>query len=248
MYGLIGKKLVHSFSASFFNDKFRKEGINETYKLLPIPDIDCLPGLIAENPDLKGLNVTIPYKEEVIPFLNYLSPDAREIGAVNVIQINRSGNEIELKGYNSDCIGFKNSLLPLLSPNFLQVKPKALILGTGGASKAVAYVLKNLGIEYTFVSRNPDAGQLSYADLKQECLKSHFLIVNTTPLGTYPDVDKFPPIPYDYLTPDHICYDLVYNPEETEFLKKSKERGATVKNGLEMLHLQALAAWVIWNS
>lgn len=244
MYGLIGKRLGHSFSADFFNEKFKKESIEESYELLPIPSIDDLPRLISKHPDLKGLNVTIPYKEEVIEFLDTLSEEANKIGAVNVIKIERKNSDFYLKGYNSDCIGFRDSLIPLLREDIR----KALVLGTGGASKAVRYVLDSLGIESILVSRNPKNGQLSYHELTDEIIKNHPLIVNTTPLGMWPKIDEAPPIPYESLTPAHICYDLVYNPEETAFMKKAHANGAKVKNGLEMLHLQALAAWEIWNN
>ena len=243
MYGLIGKKIGHSFSANFFNKKFKDEKIDEVYNLFPLEDIKELPSLIAKNPDLKGLNVTIPYKQEVMGFLTDISEDAAQIGAINVIKIDRKDDEIKLTGYNSDYYGFRESLIPLLRP---EIK-KALVLGTGGASKAVGYVLKKLGIEVTFVSRTPKENQLSYKDLNQQILDENLLIVNTTPLGMYPNVESFADLPYQFLTPQHVCYDLVYNPEETTFLKKAKDRGATVKNGIEMLHLQAKGAWEIWN-
>ena len=246
MYGLIGKKLGHSFSADFFTKKFAREGINESYKLFPLPSINDLPALLNENKDLHGLNVTIPYKQEVIPFLNEISEEAKEIGAINVIKISRNDDNYYLKGFNSDSIGFRISLLPLLRENI----KRALILGTGGASKAVAYVLKKLGVKITFVSRNPKPNQIdqiSYDNLSEEVIKENLLIVNTTPLGMFPEVDECPPISYQFLTPEHVCYDLVYNPAETKFMKLSKEQGATVKNGFEMLELQALASWDIWN-
>ena len=243
MYGLIGKKLGHSFSADFFNEKFKREGIDNRYYLFEIPSITDFPTLLKENPQLEGLNVTIPYKQEVIPYLDSLSEEASEINAVNVIKFIKEGDKTVLKGYNSDCIGFKESLEPLLHPAIR----KGLILGTGGASKAVAYVLNKLGIGYKFVSRNPQPGQFSYEDLDDQVIREHLLIVNTTPLGMYPAIENCPPIPYQFLTKDHICYDLVYNPEQTLFMKLSKEEGATVKNGLEMLYLQAIEAWRIWN-
>ena len=243
MYGLIGKKIGHSFSADFFNKKFQKEGINNSYQLFPLESIELLPKLLETHQDLEGLNVTIPYKVEVIPYLDDLSQDAKEMGAVNVIKISRKEGKTFLKGYNSDCIGFRESLKPMLRSDI----QKALILGTGGASKAVAYALKQLGIEYTFVSRTPKDGQLSYKDLSQEIIKNHLLIVNTTPLGMFPDVDSYPSIPYQFLTPRHVCYDVVYNPLETSFMKKSAQEGAIVSNGLAMLKLQALLAWDIWN-
>ena len=243
MYGLIGKKLSHSFSADFFNKKFAEEGIDATYHLLPLETIKDFPGLLQSNPEIKGLNVTIPYKEEVIPYLTELSEEAREIGAVNVIKFIEEKNNLKLVGYNSDCIGFRDSLQPLLRKDI----EKALILGTGGASKAVSYVLNNLGIDFKFVSRTPKEGQLTYEDLDKQIMKDHLLIINTTPLGMFPDIKSCAPVPYEELTERHICYDLVYNPGETEFLKRSAKYGAITKNGLEMLHLQALAAWNIWN-
>ena len=242
MYGLIGKKLDHSFSADFFNKKFKEEGIDEYYQLFPLPSISDLPVLLRNNPALKGLNVTIPYKKSVIPFLNSISNEAKEIGAVNVIKITRDNGEFNLTGFNSDCLGFKNSLLPLLCADI----NKALILGTGGASKAICYVLKQLNIQPTFVSRSPAEGQLTYNDLNKEIIEENLLIVNTTPLGMYPEVNTCPDIPYEYLTNRHICYDLVYNPVETKFMKLALQQGAKVKNGYEMLVGQALEAWRIW--
>ena len=242
MYGLIGKKLGHSFSADFFNNKFAREGINDHYYLFPLEEISEFPHLLLENPDLEGLNVTIPYKQQLIPYLNSLSEEAEKIGAVNVIKFQRDGKDLKLIGYNSDCIGFKISLLPLLHDKI----KKALVLGTGGASKAVSYVLKNLGLEVNFVSRKPGENLLTYEDLDQDIMKENLLIVNTTPLGMFPEIESYPPIPYHFLTPLHVCYDLVYNPLETLFMKKASEQGAVVKNGLEMLEQQALAAWDIW--
>lgn len=244
MYGLIGNPLGHSFSADFFNNKFEREGIQERYNLFPIPSIDCVDGLIESHQDLKGFNVTIPYKEQIILYLASLSEEAKEIGAVNVVKINRENGKISLKGYNSDAIGFRNSLTPLLKPNM----KKGLVLGTGGASKAVVYVLNSLGIEVLKVSRHASSDAISYQDLTPEIIADHLVIVNTTPLGMFPNVESCPDLPYDLLTPDHLCYDVVYNPEVTTFMKRSSRNGATVKNGLEMLHLQALAAWDIWQS
>lgn len=243
MYGLIGKKIGHSFSAEFFNKKFKREGVNNTYNLFPLESIDEFPKLLKEKPEIQGLNVTIPYKIEIIPFLDYLSPDAKEIGAVNVIKIERSDEGTWLGGYNSDYIGFLESLKPYLNDKI----KNALVLGTGGASKAVAYALKKLNIKPTFVSRNPDKEELSYSQLDEGILSENFLIVNTTPLGMFPDVSTYPSIPYHLLTPQHVCYDLVYNPLKTEFLRRCEEQGTTVVNGIEMLELQALAAWDIWN-
>lgn len=243
MYGLIGRKLGHSFSANFFNKKFKEENINETYRLLPLENIEELPEILVKYPDLKGLNVTIPYKEEVIRYLSEISEEAKQIGAVNVIKIVRENNLINLKGYNSDCYGFKESLVPLLRSDI----KNALILGTGGASKAVAYVLNSLGINITFVSRHPKENQLSYENIDEGVLNKNLLVVNTTPLGMFPEVFDYPSLPYQYMTKEHVCYDLVYNPLETEFMKHSEKYGAKVKNGLEMLKLQAIKAWEIWN-
>lgn len=240
MYGLIGKPLGHSFSANFFNKKFTDENIPERYILFPLDSITELPSLLRNHPDLKGLNVTIPYKQTVIPYLDSLDKAAAEIGAVNVIKISKDNS---LKGYNSDAVGFKDSIEPLIHDHM----KRALVLGTGGASKAVCYVLKMLGIEVLSVSRNSHDEVISYNDLSPEIISSHHIIVNTTPLGMWPNVDQAPDIPYHLLTPQHLCYDLVYNPETTTFMKRCAQNGATVKNGLDMLHGQALAAWRIWN-
>ena len=243
IYGLIGKKLGHSFSPGFFNKKFKDENINAEYKIFPIPEISLFPTIINENPTLSGLNVTVPYKELVIPYLDSLSEDVQEIKALNVIQFKKTDDGLKLIGYNSDVYGFKLSLLPFLKPDI----KNALVLGTGGASKAVTYVLKKLGINITLVSRTPHDKVLGYDNLTKEVMEFNLLIVNTTPLGMYPDIERYPPIPYEFITPDHVCYDLIYNPDETEFLKKAKEKGAAIKNGLEMLRLQAKKSWEIWN-
>lgn len=242
MYGLIGYPLGHSFSAKFFNDKFLQEGINEHYELFQIPEIGMLNDIISQHPDLKGINVTIPYKEQVVPYLTDISDDAKEIGAVNVIRIGNGGKTLE--GFNTDAIGFRDSITPLLKPHM----NKALVLGTGGASRAVSYVLKDLGLEVTKVSRSHSLSTITYDMLDDNIMSSHHIIVNTTPLGTWPNIDNCPSIPYNLLTPRHLCYDLVYNPEKTKFLTKASANGAVVKNGLEMLHRQAIAAWEIWNS
>ena len=248
MYGLIGYPLQHSFSSKFFNEKFQREGIDAEYLNFEIEHIFDLRRILVFNPHLKGLNVTIPYKEAVITFLDDISPEAREIGAVNVIKIERSfGNTYgyKLTGYNTDYIGFKNSIQPFILP---EQHRKALVLGTGGASKAVCKALETLGIDWTYVSRNAKVGTLTYDTLTPEIISEYKVIVNTTPLGTFPNVDDCPNIPYSSLTPQHLLYDLVYNPTETTFLKKGKQMGATIKNGAEMLELQALAAWEIWNN
>lgn len=244
LYGLIGRVLGHSFSQSFFNQKFESENISARYINFELPSIDLLPAVISSHRNLAGLNVTIPYKEQIIPYLDALDPQAKEIGAVNVIKIYRQPDgSISLKGYNSDSIGFADSLRPMLNP---EIHRKALILGTGGASKAVAHALKELGIESVKVSRTPAGGSIGYDMVTPELLEEYKIIVNTTPLGMYPRVDECPDIPYAALTPDHICYDLLYNPGTTLFMKKAAEAGAQVKNGLEMLLLQAFVAWNIW--
>ena len=251
-YGLIGFPLKHSFSAGFFTDKFRKENIDAEYLNFEIEDILDIRRVILFNQRLKGLNVTIPYKEKIIPFLNNISAEAEKIGAVNVIKVIRKPGDMyfyELTGYNTDYIGFKDSLTPLLKPG---VNYKALILGTGGASKAVSQALTDIDIEWSYVSRSKSKNNkgrvISYSELSQEIMHTHNIIINASPVGTFPEIESCPDIPYNHLTPEHILYDLVYNPEETMFLRKGKEKGATTKNGLEMLELQALAAWEIWNS
>lgn len=244
MYALIGKPLGHSFSANFFNEKFKREHIDNRYILAQLDDISDVTLLLEDHPDLQGFNVTIPYKQQIIPYLDSLSDEAREIGAVNVVKVEHKDGKRYLKGFNSDAIGFKESIAPLIKPDM----KRALILGNGGASHAVDYVLRSLGIETVKVSRTKAEGRLTYADLTEDVMKNHLVIVNTTPVGTWPNTEVCPDIPYDYITPGHLCFDLVYNPETTTFMKKAAEHGATVKNGLEMLHLQAIGAWKIWNS
>lgn len=245
IYGLIGYPLGHSFSREFFTEKFARENINAEYRNFELEDIGSIMELISEYPTLCGLNVTVPYKEQILPYIDTLSPDAKEIGAVNVIKITgaEEGNP-HFYGDNTDWIGFSESLLPITG----DLHTKALVLGTGGASKAVCYALRQMGLEVTRVSRTEGKADLTYGDLNEQTMKQNSLIVNTTPLGTWPDTDSAPPIPYDLLTPSHLCYDLVYNPAVTRFMQLSAEKGAAVKNGLEMLHRQALAAWKIWNS
>lgn len=239
-YGIIGFPLSHSFSPGFFNAKFREEGIDAEYTAMPIADIAQFPQLLLDNPQLKGLNVTIPYKETVIPYLDELHPDAASIGAVNCIAI-KDGKTF---GYNTDIIGFERSLRPLLQPQH----ENALILGTGGAAKAVAYVLKQKGISYKIVSRRPGKGMLSYEEVGTATLSKYKFIINTTPLGMYPNLDAFPPLPYKAMSAQHLAYDLIYNPAETKFLSLAKAQGAAIKNGLDMLHIQAIAGWEIWNN
>jgi len=242
-YGLIGYPLAHSFSIGYFNEKFQAEKLDAEYVNFELPDIGEFPALIASNPDLKGLNVTIPYKEKIIKYLNELDGAAKTIGAVNVIKFIRTKNGLKLKGYNSDYAGFYDSIVPELE----ETHKKALILGTGGAAKAVAYALKKLNIECTYVSRDVEKGALLYIDLDEKIMTEHTIIVNATPVGMYPNVDEAPDIPYQYITRQHLLYDLLYNPDVTRFMRLGKERGATTKNGLEMLLLQAFISWKIWH-
>lgn len=242
-YGLIGYPLSHSFSQSFFTKKFADELIDARYLLFPIEEIDDFNALLSTHPYIAGLNVTIPYKEKIIPFLDSLDESALEVGAVNVIKFIRSETGIHLKGYNSDTYGFMKSIKPHLTSHH----ERALIIGTGGASKAVAYVFRQLGIPYTYVSRMPSRlNEISYHDIDKEVMEMHKIVVNTTPLGMYPHPDNCPGLPYQFFGNQHLAYDLVYNPEETLFLKKAAQRGANIKNGIEMLFLQALRAYDIW--
>lgn len=244
-YGLIGYPLKHSFSKAFFTEKFTKEMIDAIYLNFEIENISLLTDIIESHPTLKGLNITLPYKEQVIPFLDEIDPRAQAIGAVNVIKVLRENGTVKLIGYNSDIIGFQLSISPLIDKN---VHTKALILGTGGASKAVFNGLKTVGIEPVFVSRTPNAEQLSYLEIDQDIINNYKVIVNASPIGTFPNVENAPDIPYHLLSNDHLLYDLVYNPAETKFLQLGKQQGAKIKNGAEMLELQARAAWEIWNS
>lgn len=242
-YGLIGFPLGHSFSKSFFNEKFQNEGIDAEYINFEIKGIDELPEVLATNPELRGLNVTIPYKEKVLSFLDYISVEARAIGAVNVIRVGHKGDDVLLKGYNSDVIGFTKSIEPLLET----FHKKALILGTGGASKAINYGLKSLGLETVLVSRFERPGTIQYKDITPDVVKEYNVIVNCTPSGMFPHYDECPDLPYEALDNHNLLYDLIYNPDETLFMKKGRERGAQTKNGLEMLLLQAFASWDFWN-
>lgn len=243
-YGLLGYPLKHSFSRQFFTEKFERESVDALYLNFEMPSLDGLLHIIEEEKDLVGLNVTIPYKEKIIPLLHNVDDEARQIGAVNVIKISRADNRIELTGYNTDIIGFQKPLELLIDKG---IHKKALILGTGGASKAIYKGLINLGIEPKFVSRTFKPHAFLYDDLNERIINEYKVIVNTSPLGTFPEVDEAPAIPYQYLTPEHLLYDLVYNPSETKFLKLGKERGAKIKNGADMLEIQALASWDIWN-
>ena len=242
IFGLIGYPLTHSFSKVYFTEKFKRENIQgKIYELFELKDIAEFPGLISSQPNLKGLNVTIPYKEAVIKYLDELDAPAAKMGAVNVIKVN-SG---KLKGYNSDYHGFRQSLEKLIPANYKGMQ--ALVLGSGGAAKAVKAALEDMHIPYQVVVRKDEANTVRYQEVSDSIIQSHHLIVNTTPLGMYPKTDTLPAIPYQALTSNHFLFDLVYNPEETLFLKKGKEKGSRTKNGLEMLHLQAEKAWQIWN-
>ncbi|HEY1039964.1 MAG TPA: shikimate dehydrogenase [Bacteroidia bacterium] len=248
-FGLIGKKLGHSYSKSYFEDKFNKLGITDcTYDLFRLESIDEFPGVVDSHTNLKGLSVTIPYKETIIPFLDELDQSAKETGAVNCIKVETNAGKKKLTGYNTDAFGFKQSIKPFLEPQH----DKALILGTGGASKAVAYVLKQIGVNCFFVTRKNESHKedhFTYEQLREQNITDHFkLIVNCSPLGMYPDVDACPDISFDSVGSQHLLYDLVYNPEQTLFLKKGKEKGAVCINGLSMLYHQADKAWEIWNS
>lgn len=245
-FGLIGFPLGHSFSKGYFKEKFGKERITDcSYDNYPLETIDMLPGLLDKERELEGLNVTIPYKQQVISFLHSIDTEAKSIGAVNCLKITRTNDKfIHLKGFNTDCYGFEVPLKKALK----KYHTKALILGTGGASKAVVHVLGKLGIEYRYVSRRPVNDQIwSYEQLNDELISEHKIIINTSPLGMYPDVDTYPAIPYSGITSRHLLYDLVYNPELTLFLKFGKEKKATTINGLPMLYLQAQKSWEIWN-
>ena len=236
-FGIIGFPLMQSFSAKYFNEKFAQEGIDAEYSLYPLDKDEWAKGepLKTLLNSLDGMNVTIPYKQAVIPYLERLDETAAVIGAVNVI--------CRHVGYNTDCLGFMDSIRPLLHAE----DKKALVFGTGGASKAVYYGLRKLGVEPTLVSRTPKAGMLGYADLTEEVMARHTVLVNSTPLGMMPDTDSCPDIPYEYISAQHLLFDCIYNPEETLFLRKGKAQGARTKNGMEMLFGQAKAAWAIWN-
>lgn len=239
LYGLIGYPLGHSFSKKYFTQKFEEEQLNCRFENFAIENIALFPAVLQNNPSLLGLCVTIPYKEKVIPFLHALSPEARQIGACNSIRISNG----KLTGFNTDAIGFKQSLLRQLQP----YHTKALILGTGGASKAVEYVLQQLGIACTLVSRNASKRAISYNMLNAEIIKSNLLIINASPVGTFPDINNCPDIPYEAIGDRHFLFDLIYNPEKTLFLEKGAERGAAVQNGHHMLIAQAEASWELWN-
>lgn len=240
-FGLIGKNIDYSFSKSYFTRKFKNEGLQHSYQNFDLESIDIFSEIIKSTEDLKGLNVTIPYKETIIPFLDTLDKKAEEIGAVNTIEITKNRTLI---GHNTDYYGFMKSIEPYIKKHH----KKALILGTGGASKAIAYALRKLGVDYSYVSRTAsNTNSYTYQTLTEEIIDNHHIIINCTPLGTHPETNICPQIPYDAITESHLLYDLIYNPEETKFLTIGKIKGATICNGLEMLELQANKAWEIWN-
>ncbi len=240
-FGLIGKNISYSFSKTYFNNKFTSMNlVNHSYENFDLSKIEKFPALIKKHNTLKGLNVTIPYKEAIIPYLDSLNKKAERIGAVNTIKFKKDG----LKGYNTDVYGFKKSFEPLLKKSH----NKALILGTGGASKAVAFVLKELGISFKYVSRNPTGNQIGYTELNKKIISSYTVLINCTPLGTFPDTDAKPNIPYEFLNSNHLLFDLIYNPVKTAFLLSGERKGANICNGSKMLELQAEKAWQIWNS
>lgn len=243
-FGLIGMPLQHSFSKTYFTAKFKREGIRDVvYGNYELANIQQFPTLIQENHSLRGLNVTIPYKEAVIPFLDELDEVAEKVGAVNTVKLRMENGKLRMKGYNTDVIGFRDSLLPLLR----EERHRALVFGTGGASKAVQYVLQELGIQFDLVGRKSGTNSIGFGDIDRKLIADHLLLINTTPVGTFPLIEECLPIPYPLLSAKHIVYDLVYNPAESLCLQKAKAQGARIKNGLEMLELQAEAAWRIWN-
>jgi shikimate dehydrogenase len=243
-YGLIGYPLQHSFSQQFFSQKFEEEKIDARYDNYPCASIEEALSLLKNPPEpLFGVNVTIPYKEQIIPFLHSLSPMAQAAQAVNVIKMIQQGGRAVFCGYNTDVIGFQQSIKPLINP---QIHHSALIFGTGGAAKAVAVAFQNMSVKYAFVSRKPEKSLFTYNNLTPEIIASNQILVNATPTGTFPHTDQLLPIPYETVGKNHLLFDLVYNPTVTPFLEKGKRQGAVCKNGLEMLHLQAIAAWKIW--
>ena len=243
LFGLLGYPLGHSFSKSYFTEKFRSEGIDAEFRNFELEDITRMIQIIRENPNLKGFAVTIPYKEKIIPFLDYISEEAKAIGAVNSVKVEHTPDGYILTGYNTDMIGFRDSLLHFIP----RVPEQAFILGTGGAAKAVKYALTSLGVITISVSRTPVGKEIGYPEIIRQ-LDQTPLIVNTTPLGMFPHAANCPPIPYEHLTPDHYLFVLVYNPAITTFMQKVVKQRAKVHNGLEMLHLQAEYSWKIWNS
>ena len=245
LYGIIGYPLGHSFSEKYFTEKFEKENLTDcTFRNFEIENEGEFKSLIADNQQLQGLSVTIPYKRSIMSFLDNIDNDAKKIGAVNCIRIEQKVDKTVSTGYNTDVYGFEHSFVPLLKSHH----KKALVLGSGGASKAVVYILEKLKIDYLIVTRSPHGCKhIRYSVLHEEIMQEHNIIINTTPLGMFPEINSCPDIPYKFITKDFLLFDLIYNPETTQFLKKGKEVGATIKNGLEMLHLQAEKAWEIWN-
>ena len=240
-FGLLGRNISYSFSRGYFSRKFEREGINASYENFDLADISELPKVLEKYPDLRGLNVTIPYKEDILPLLDEIDPIAKRIGAINTVKILDNG---KLQGFNTDYVGFSQAIKPFLRPHH----EKALILGTGGASKAVVFALNNLGIIPISVSRSPESGRLTYEDLDEEILRDHSVIINCTPLGTSPRTEEFPPIPFDFINDQHLVFDLIYNPSETKLMQLASQKGASVNNGLKMLELQAEKSWEHWNS
>lgn len=243
-YGLIGHPLGHSFSRQYFAEKFRNEGIDAQYLNFDIADIACLEAVIESQKELRGFNVTIPYKQQVMPMLHWISPEAAEIGAVNTVRVVRLASGTRLEGFNTDAEGFRQSILPMLAERH----KKALVLGTGGASKAVVYVLRKLGLGVLQVSRHPQAGMIGYGSVSASVMEEYKVVVNCTPVGMFPNVHDCPILPYSLMDSGTVAFDLVYNPTATLFLRRAEQAGAAIKNGLEMLHLQAEAAWRIWNN
>lgn len=243
--GLIGYPLGHSFSKKYYLDKFEREHIQGIdYDLYALADLADFQKLYQQDQQFYGFNVTIPHKQAVLPLMDELSPEAAQMEAVNCIRIQRHGDQVTLKGFNTDAFGFEESLKPLLQPQHT----KALVLGNGGAAKAVLYSLKKLNIDYAVVSRSETNGDLTYEQVNQQLIEEYTLIINCSPVGTFPNIEEAPAIPYEYITANHLLYDLIYNPTETLFLKNGREKGATTKNGYEMLLLQAEKNWEIWNA
>lgn len=245
LFGLIGYPLSHSFSAKYFAKKFEIENIPDTdYRIFPLENITEVNSLLKLQPDLQGFNITIPYKVAILPFLDHISDTARSVGAVNCVKIERNQSGVTLTGHNTDVYGFRESLVPALK----LIHKNALVLGTGGAAKAVCFTLEELGINYKLVSRSGnEESVLHYSQLTEKVISDNLLIINTSPVGTFPDVDQCPNIPYQFLTNKHLLFDLIYNPAETKFLKLGREAGATTLNGAKMLELQAEKSWEIWN-
>ena len=243
-YGIIGHPLVHSYSPTFFNQKFAEKGIKSQYSAFDIDSIEQFPDIVSSHPLMRGFNVTIPYKQAVMPYLNEIDNNAKAIGAVNVVKVEQRDGKPYLTGYNSDWYGFTQSIQPLLQP----WHTKALVLGTGGASKGIVYALQQMGISYTFVSRAAQEGMLTYEDLSAEVMQAHSIIINTTPVGTFPHTKECPNIPYELITEKHLVYDLIYNPIRTLFLHQAETKGATICNGWSMFVHQALRSYEIWES